>query len=991
VFHVFLVGLGLNTFCASNAIGQTPTATPEGEYPKGKEADIVKLSPFVVSADKDSGYQATNSISGTRLNTPIKDTPMPIEVITRQLIDDIGATDLRTALQYSAGILLQTQNDMSNLGPTAYQGPGGVNNPEGATANPNAVQIKVRGFVTNNALRDGFNRQNSTDAVNIERVEVVRGPAALLYGTGNFGGVINYLVQRPANTWQSYYDATIGVHSLLRGALNLSGPLVADNKLTFRLSGALQSTNDNTQYFKEAHNFISPAFLWKPAPTTEVYFDAEYGKQNLSGIGFREVRSIADVGIDGDRNEHGGLYTPPGADPRTFRVSGPDTYQKSTASNEEFKVIQHIVEGVDVLVGFNHSTFDFKNRDVQGNLQTNQGPAALQQTITLFPIDPSHSDVTVNNSNGIEPNAILQYFWTRQNQGNDQTQFRAEITLQKSLFTHASKWLKWDSQVLAGYSSLYHDLTRDYWQTIPYFLNYRSPNDLKPLRFGIQGDGTPDQPMYQNLVNEAKSWDKGLYASYQGKFLDDRLIVLGGLRRDINDAWNSNTSWSGPGAAPSTATNQGDTQRKVSSQFGVSLQISRELSLYGLKSEGLQPNFSGQVQAATGAPAGSSLAHSEEVGIKFDFFNGRVSGTFSRYRIRMDGWVGAPWYTPVTLGHPNFDPKKDTVYNVSNFTPSGAPGGSNGGINGGPSIALLDQPQIVAAWNKAVNSGAAFKSSSGNGTPTWYVDASNTDGAAYLDAAFAANQADGGVEWAGFLYQGEQGDSLVNNATMDTMAFHGGGSTNAALLLTDQSQGWDAQILIKPTRNLQILVNGAYTEVRRVNFGQWMQYPYLNDRWPVWNYQNGSWGLLGLPAEQIYGTPATATSGPVTATRTSAGQAAGDDTPKYHFDLWSNYRFEGALKGLSLGVGGYWESQRQYMSGVTHGAGQLVVDAKGQLIVLYTRSRLNLDCMARYDRKIGKFNQFVQLNVHNLLNDQRLYGLIYASPIEAKLTYGISF
>ena len=95
-------------------------AAPSSLEPSTKD-DTVILSPFVVSTNKDEGYRATNSISGTRLDTAIKDTPMPIEVVTRQFLEDTGATDLRSALKYSSGIILQSQNDLSNRGAGAYQ------------------------------------------------------------------------------------------------------------------------------------------------------------------------------------------------------------------------------------------------------------------------------------------------------------------------------------------------------------------------------------------------------------------------------------------------------------------------------------------------------------------------------------------------------------------------------------------------------------------------------------------------------------------------------------------------------------------------------------------------------------------------------------------------------------------------------------------------------------------------------------------------------
>jgi iron complex outermembrane recepter protein len=986
VFAAFVFSLGLTAVLPPCLFAQSAPAADKPEGKSKSEDEVVNLSPFVVSTDKDTGYRATNSISGTRLNTPIKETPMPIEVITRQFIEDTGATDLRSALKYSAGVLLQTQNDMSNSGSNAYQGPGGVNNPEGATANTNSVQVKLRGFVTDNVLRDGFIRQNATDSVNVDRVEVVRGPAALFYGTGNFGGVVNYLVKRPGERQASGFDVTYGSHNLMRGQIDTTGPITSDKKLAYRVTGGAQSTENETDYFKERHYFISPSLLWKPTRTTEIYADVEYGTQRTNGTGARQVRSVANVGINNDQNEHGGLYTPPGADPRSYRVTGPDTYVKQQSSNVELKLTQQLFKNVNFLAGYNYSTFDQQVRDVQGQLFTNVGPAALWQTINLYPIDPARSDGSINIQKGAVPNSILRYTWTRPELNNTRKQVRTEVTGKLALFSEANKWLRVENQMLAGYSDIFNQRKTKSYVTVPNVFNYKAPNDLAPLTFGTQGDGTSDQGMFRNNQGESLSWNKAYYASYQGKFLDNRLLILAGARRDTNDATNANFGQSSPTAAVSSTGARGETKREKTYQKGVSFQITKSLSFYALQSEGLQPNFSGQVLADTGAPAGASTAKSKEIGLKFDFLDGRISGTISKYRITKIGYVGAAFYVPVTLGKPNFDPKKDIVFNLSNFSPTQAVGGSNGGSG------KLDSGAPYAAWLAGVDSGAIFRSSAGNGSPTWYVNATKPQGAAYLDAAFAANNDPTVRAFPGFLYNGEQGDTLVNNASQDTAAFHGNGSGNAALLLTDESKGYDAQILIKATKNLEFIVNGAITEVQRLNFGQWMAYPYREDRWPVWNFNNASWGTLWIPRNVVYTTPGTATAGPATETRTGAGQAAGDDSPKYHFDFWSHYRFEEKLKGLSVGVGAYLESKRQFMSGVTHGAGQLINDANGKLLVLYTPRRYNVDAMARYDWKSAQGrNQYVQLNVNNALNDRDIYGLIYASPLNARLTYGLRF
>src|SRR5690606_32943366 len=207
-----------------SVIAQQAPANPPAET----EDEAVVLSPFAVVTDKDNGYGATNAISGSRVNTAIKDIPLPIQVITNDFINDIGATDLRRSLAYVSGIGLQSQNDLENNGGTfgsAY-GPGGVNNPEGVTSNINGVQLKIRGFITNNVLRDGFQRGSPSDAVNIERIEVVQGPNALLYGTGNFGGVVNYLTKRPQNRAQGSTSVAYGSHNFMRGTLDVTGPLL---------------------------------------------------------------------------------------------------------------------------------------------------------------------------------------------------------------------------------------------------------------------------------------------------------------------------------------------------------------------------------------------------------------------------------------------------------------------------------------------------------------------------------------------------------------------------------------------------------------------------------------------------------------------------------------------------------------------------------------------------------------------------------------------
>ncbi|HEX2100524.1 MAG TPA: hypothetical protein VHF69_07665, partial [Candidatus Synoicihabitans sp.] len=91
---------------------------------------VVILSPFQVDTSQDRGYRATNATSGTRLNTEIKDLPLNLEVITDQFMRDTGATDLREALRYSAGVILESQSD-AFVEPDGDSLGGGANDPRG--------------------------------------------------------------------------------------------------------------------------------------------------------------------------------------------------------------------------------------------------------------------------------------------------------------------------------------------------------------------------------------------------------------------------------------------------------------------------------------------------------------------------------------------------------------------------------------------------------------------------------------------------------------------------------------------------------------------------------------------------------------------------------------------------------------------------------------------------------------------------------------------
>lgn len=930
---------------------------PEADTPPPAD-EVVMLSPFAVTTESDKGYRATNSISGSRLNTAIKDIPMPIEVITEEFMQDVGAKNLRDSLKYSAGIILKSQNDAGQG--TTFVNAGGVHNTEGATANKSQTTVKLRGFITDSVLRDGFRRQHSTDSANIGRIEVVRGPAALLYGIGNFGGIVNYLPKRPLDENRQEVIAGVGTHGYVRGAFDVNQTFASVPELGFRLSGAAESKGDHTELFENEHYFVSPVVTYRSANGTVATLDVEYGEDRREGLGFQSVRARADVPADQqDRLERAGFLDFAGKDRRTFRWSGPDTFLDTKAYNVLAKIEQRLAENLYFNIGYNKSMARFKGLDVGGALQVGVGPASQRGTVVVAPLTPDDAAF----SSGSIDNVTFQYNWTDFNEKINREQVRAELNYAFDTFGN-SRWFGMKHSLLLGFSEEYSDKKIRTDRTRPGTNNFKNPADSSYLRFGRQGDGSPDVPMARIANERNQAWNQGSYAVYQGTWLDERMTLVAGLRRDRNDNRVARIDAINPAASSDIAR---DAQTKNTSQIGVSYKVSREISVFALQAEGIVPNFDG-LRDGNGRPIDATVAKSQEIGLKVDLLNGRLSGTISRFKIERSGTPYFYWWSPAPAKG-QFDPTRPITYLVQGANPEA-----------GQADWSVAQQNAVSEWNAAKAAGAAYQQDG-----KWYLNASTAAGAAYMDKVYANVGA--GQGWPGWFF--DISDPNVNIATMDRAA-PDRGTYQAFNSGDDESEGWDLQLLWAPNDQFQLLATYSRLERRTLNVGKFPTYPHPEDRWANWFFPDGSWGLSGASLSQAYTDPSD------TSTWTGfgyLGSGSDDDTPKHAASFWGTYNFaeDGVMRGLTVGLGGQWESKREFVSSRTDGSGQLQVDANGNPLSLFTDPRFALDAMARYNFNWGGRESRVQLNISNLLDDRDQYGLGFAPGLSARVEFGIVF
>ncbi len=163
----------------------TTSQTPE---------EVIKLSPFEVTTDKNAGYYTANTLAGTRLNNNIGDIPSSVTVVTRQQLQDTNSLNINAGFRNEVTTdAAQTYTPIalgrSNLADTLGGGGGTTGNFTGAVATGN----RVRGLSTVDLEVDNFFSlyRIPFDSYNTQSIEVLRGPNSIIFGTGSPAGIVN--------------------------------------------------------------------------------------------------------------------------------------------------------------------------------------------------------------------------------------------------------------------------------------------------------------------------------------------------------------------------------------------------------------------------------------------------------------------------------------------------------------------------------------------------------------------------------------------------------------------------------------------------------------------------------------------------------------------------------------------------------------------------------------------------------------------------------
>ncbi len=608
------------------------------------EPEVFDLDPFTVDAAEQQGYVATTSMSGTRLTQLVKDIPIPIDIITEDFIRDTGALTIREALRYTAG--LETEITSQQVG----------ENPSNT-----GTSFRLRGFVSQAALRNGFRREGTSDTINVSQVDVVRGPNALLYGIGNFGGVVNYVTKVPLDDFQSTARLSFGSWDFYRAELDVTGPVT--DRLGYRVPLMYQTRESWIDNVDEEKRGIAPILLYKLGKKTRIQVEFDYYETERSSVESPlspAVRAPDDLEfIDGTFHPGnlGFLEYPR----RSFRYLGPDSHRTQEDLGLLVQLTHSFSENLAIKVGYYNTETEVTSRRASLNLTpipsilSADDLGAINRALYPWAFNPLHEKF---DDWSAEQFHALQYRWNRSQSVREREQARFELTYQPD-------WFGLDHSFMFG--ATYDELAE---RQTPWALKDRSraPGSISSTDFtGLQGA----RPRYHSIFNlEPITFDPGpeeeflqtadpvrsfigeatgSYLIHQLSLFDDRLRTITGIRFDRfqvvresrytpQESIEEVDDTSLAGRLKPDRTKQNPTE-EFNYSLGISYSATRDISVFALTASALDPETTGGQRTPDGLVPEPQSGQSFELGLKADLMEGKVSGSFSFYTVTRENVV----------------------------------------------------------------------------------------------------------------------------------------------------------------------------------------------------------------------------------------------------------------------------------------------------------------------------------------------------------------
>ena len=573
--------------------------------------ELTALQEVEVIGRKESSYKNTNSFIGTKTASALKEVPQSVGYVTKELILDQGATTVNEVVKNISGVNQNSSyNDFSIRGFRA-------------TGNRNSGNLL-------NGMRAQTSLWKQSSLANIERVEVIKGPASALFGNAAPGGVINRVTKKPLFENKNSITVGVGSWNTLKTYGDFTGPLNPKKTLLYRLNLGYEKTDSFRDLQGSESIIAAPSFSYIPNEKTHINVDFVY--QNFNG----KIDRGQSVPADGN------VYSTP----ISRSLSAANDFLKENTLNTTIALTHKFSDHISLnAIYLNSSYSEDMLEHTQANLyykQIGNGANAFRyadpnkvmmtanQRKRYFANNSFNTYFNFNFNTGISKHKLLvgyDYFISEQKAGSSSISAQGYLSKDK---TKVVGTYTTTANVLAG--SVQTPTTN-----VPVFDLYDP----------IAGNAYKDISKYiwkQNTLNPYEEYSHGVYVQEQIDISIVKLLI--GLRQE----------WF-------TETLNKETPKEISRQtsafiprVGLVVEASENINLYSTWVKGFQPQGA-NIQSDPdryGGPFDYMKSELYEVGLKTEWFNKRLSATLAIFKIMQENSLEqspkagkADWRVPV--------------------------------------------------------------------------------------------------------------------------------------------------------------------------------------------------------------------------------------------------------------------------------------------------------------------------------------------------------
>ena len=513
---------------------------------------FARLQTVEISGRLSRSYKSDYSFFGAKTETPVKDIPQSISSITKELIHDKMEFTLKDAVSDVAGVNQYSGYD----------------------------EYTIRGFRSENArdingLRGYNTTYTSNMLVNVERIEVIKGPTATLYGNCDPGGTINLVTKKPLDHTEAELNIFGGSWDHFRAEGDMTGPLNKSKTLLYRLNAGYDQKKSFRDQINEKSYQIAPSFTFAPSDKIKVNFDFSISHINT-------VLDRGQPGFDDDNNLE--------ATPVKLSLSQPGNYLKET----DIASILTLAYKINSRLSFN---FGYLNYNTKQNVAEHGfNDYMTTDSVSLYYSTWNYHTVT---------NTLTNYLTYLANTG------------------------KTSHKLLLGYDYVKSkvDLNQQYFE---------NPDEFG-VGSGIVGTFSLSNPQYNQLPpdtyqlsdydNDASEVDANMYHT-QGVYLQDELSfdrwkILVGLREEFYKGDNTDSA--------------GKLSENVFlPRLGIVYAFTPNLNVYTTYNKGFDAFEAATAAQEFDQPFKPIISELFEAGLKGNFFQNKLEASLSFYRLTVE-------------------------------------------------------------------------------------------------------------------------------------------------------------------------------------------------------------------------------------------------------------------------------------------------------------------------------------------------------------------